>query len=225
MRLLTERGGARNAIAAYQASGNAATEGPARDAYLTALSVAGDRRGLAAALRQDLRQARSSERLRVLAGLAGQTGDAALEDLVLRALVEAGGGDASARQRVGLAAFRGGDMALAERLLGGAAGAAGEDAEVLFILGEIRLRQGDPAGARRQHEAALRRIPAAARTAGTRRLQATLLRRLGRNDEALPLYEALLAENPGDRHLRADLAALLIETRNFGRAQIVLAGR
>jgi tetratricopeptide (TPR) repeat protein len=225
MRLLTERGGARNAIAAYQASANAATDGPAWDAYLTALSVAGDRRSLSAALRQDLRQTRSAERLRMLAGLAGQTGDAALEDLVLRALVEAGGGNAPARRRVGLAAFRGGEMALAERLLGGAAGAAGDDAEVLFILGEIRLRQGDPAGARHQHEAALRRIPATGRAAETRRLKATLLRRLGRNDEALPLYEALLAENPGDRHLRADLAALLIETRNFGRAQTVLAGR
>lgn len=226
MRLLTERGGARNAIAAYRASGNGMPQGPAREAYLTALAVAGDRGGLAAAVRDELARQPSRERLETLAGLAGQTGSEALEDEVQRALVLAGGGDPAMRRRAGFAAWRQGDAALAERLLSDHARATGGDAESLFLLGEMRLRQRDPEGARRWHEAALRRIGNAdARSADARKMHATLLRRLGAGDRALPIYEALLAERPEDRHLRADLVSLLIEMRDFGRAQTVLAGR
>jgi TolA-binding protein len=226
MRLLTERGGARNAVAAYRASGSGPSQGPARDAFLTALSVSGDRAGLAAALREELARQPSRERLEMLAGLAGQTGSEALEDEVQRALVLAGGGDPAMRRRVAFAAWRQGDAALAERLLAEHARATGGDAESLFLLGEMRLRQRDPDGARRWHEAALRRIGNAEnRSSDARKMHAALLRRLGAGDRALPIYEALLAERPDDRHLRADLVSLLIEMRDFGRAQTVLAGR
>lgn len=227
MRLLTERGGARGAIAAYRSSPDAGgAAGPARDAYLTALSVAGDRAGLAAALREELARQPAPDRLQMLAGLAGQTGSEALEDQVQRALVLNGGGDPAMRRRVAFAAWRQGDAALAERLLAEHAQATGGDPETLFILGEIRLRQRDPDGARRWHEAALRRIGnGSERSADARKMQATLLRRIGAGERALPIYEALLAERPDDRHLRADLVSLLIEMRDYGRAQTVLAGR
>lgn len=225
MRLLAERGGAQRAIAVYRATGG--TEGgPAREAYLAALGIAGDRAGMAATVRAELARETSPERLQALAIMAGQSGDAALEDRALRALVLAGGGDAAARRRVGLNAYRDGELPLAERVLGDHARATGGDSETLFVLGEIRTRRNDAVGARRHYEAALRRLPAGP-AAGTqdRRMQATLLRRVGRGRDALPIYEALLAERPGDRHLRADLVSLLIEERNYGRAQTVLAGR
>lgn len=226
MRLLTERGGARNAVAAYRASGGGGTQGPAREAYLTALAVAGDRGGLAAALREELARQPSRERLETLAGLAGQTGSEALEDEVQRALILTGGGDPAMRRRAGFAAWRQGDAVLAERLLSEHARATGGDAESLFLLGEMRLRQRDADGARRWHEAALRRIGnVETRSADARKMHATLLRRLGAGERAVPIYEALLAERPDDRHLRADLVSLLIEMRDFGRAQTVLAGR
>lgn len=219
MKLLTERGGAVRAIAVYQAAGDG---GPALwEAYATALAASNDRRRLAAAVQTELDRQPSADRLRRLVVLAGQSGNATLEERVLRALVLAGGGDGTMRRRVGLIAYRENDLALAERLLADEA----RDADTLFVLGEIRQRRGDAQGARRWYDAALRRVPAGAAGVEERRLQATLLRRLGRGREAVPIYEALLARDPGDRHLRADLASLLIEERNYGRAQQVLSGR
>lgn len=217
MRLLSERNAARRAVAVYGGE-----QGPVREAYLIALGMTGDRAALARVVREELPRATTPDQLRQLAVLAGQSGNAALEDQVLRVIVQGGGGDPAMRRRVGLAAFRDGDMPFAERVLAEHARATGGDAETLFLLGEIRQRQRDETGARRYHEAALARIGTGA---DARRMHATLLRRLGRNQEALPIYTALLDERPDDRHLRADLVALLMELRDYQRARTVLAER
>lgn len=59
----------------------------------------------------------------------------------------------------------------------------------------------------------------------SRRMQAAALDALGADDEAVALYESLLAEQPADRSLVADLAALLIDMEDFDRAEALLAER
>ncbi|MDB5381426.1 MAG: exported protein of unknown function [Rhodospirillales bacterium] len=226
MRLLIERGAAGRAVAAYRAVPRGGAPGPARDVFLTALSVVGDRTGLAAAVREELRPDIPVGRLRLLAGLAGQSGDAALEEQVFRAMVMAGDRNPQMLRRVGLIAFRDGQFAQAERWLSEGVSGNGADAQAYFTLGEIRLRQRDPAGAQPHFEAALRRLDQSGDTSvQARKLRATLLRRLGRGREALPVYEALLAAAPSDSHLRADLVSLLMELRDYRNASLVLAAR
>ena len=46
---------------------------------------------------------------------------------------------------------------------------------------------------------------------------------LGDGERAVEIYEGLLAERPRDRSLVADFAALLIELRQFERAETLLS--
>ena len=226
MRLLTERGAATRAIAAYRAAPQRGGPGPAREAYLAALATVGDRAGLAAAVREELGRDNAPDRLRQLAAFAGHSGDAALEEQVFHAMVNAGDRTPVMLRRVGLIAFRDGQFAQAERWLAECASANGADAQTYFTLGEIRLRQRDAVGARLHFEDALRRVEASGdASVGARKLRATLLRRLGRGREALPIYEALLAAAPSDNHLRADFVSLLMDMRDFQRAGLVLGAR
>ena len=56
----------------------------------------------------------------------------------------------------------------------------------------------------------------------TRLLSANALARLGEDARAKTAFDALRAERPGDGQLRADLASLLIDTRDYRGAERVL---
>ncbi len=56
----------------------------------------------------------------------------------------------------------------------------------------------------------------------TRRRKATGLTAIGADEEAIAVYEGLVAERPSDRSLLADYVAMLIETERFGRAEQLL---
>lgn len=56
----------------------------------------------------------------------------------------------------------------------------------------------------------------------TRRRKATGLAAIGADEEAVAVYEELVAERPTDRSLLADYVALLIETERFARAEQLL---
>jgi tetratricopeptide (TPR) repeat protein len=49
--------------------------------------------------------------------------------------------------------------------------------------------------------------------------RANSLHRLGRNDEALAVFERLFKERPDDKEIRASIVSALIETGNFAKAQ------
>ncbi|MDF1719356.1 MAG: hypothetical protein P1U65_01645 [Minwuia sp.] len=56
----------------------------------------------------------------------------------------------------------------------------------------------------------------------SRRMQATGLNAIGAHEEAIEVYEGLVAERPTDRSLLADYVAMLIETERFDRADQLL---
>jgi len=56
----------------------------------------------------------------------------------------------------------------------------------------------------------------------TRRRKATGLSAIGADEEAIAVYEGLVAERPTDRSLLADYVAMLIETERFDRAEQLL---
>jgi len=226
MRALTERGGAARAVAVYRATEAGTASEATRDAYLAALGRLGNRSALAAALREELRRPASAARLQHLANLAGATGDAALEEEALRALVAVGGGTPRAQRQLGMAAYRSRDLATAERLLTRFTATTGGDYETHFILGEIRSKQRDSTGARKHYQQAILALDSASgRNSHARAVRAVVLNRLGYAREAMRLYETLLAERPQDRNLRADYVALLLAEGELRKAREVLAAR
>lgn len=222
MRDLTERNGAARAVAVYRASGDAAGDA-ALDAYLDALAAAGDKAGLAAALRVPLSQDRSSMQPRRLVELASYAGDPSLERQALQQAAAAGAADARTLRALGMSAYGSKDFATAERSLAAFVAATGGDYESQMLLGEMRLKQHDAAGARGRFEQAVATIEASGDTSPrARAAQARLLQQLGRDAQARQLYEALLAERPHDKNLRADYVSLLMRTGDLRQARAAL---
>ena len=97
------------------------------------------------------------------------------------------------------------------------------DYESDFYFGEILLRKKDVAGANKHFEGALQQIERSPiKTFVMRAVRAVTLDRVGKTDEAIQEYEALLKERPKDKNLRADFAGLLIRARKLKDAERVL---
>jgi predicted Zn-dependent protease len=95
-----------------------------------------------------------------------------------------------------------------------------------MILGDLALRRRDTAGGRRQYAASLSLIQSAHdQSPRAKTVTANLLHRLGRDNEAMQLYESQLAAQPHDRNLRADYVAMLMERGDVQRARLVLSSR
>jgi tetratricopeptide (TPR) repeat protein len=181
---------------------------------------------MAAGVREELPRTTSKGVLRLLAQLAARAGDSELERRALERLVAAGGGGPDADRRLGTLAYQRRDMGAAERHLSAFAAATGGDYETQMLLGDIATRRRDRAGAQQHYAEALRLLEVSgSRSFRARTVRANLLHRLGRDDEAVRLYEALLEERPEDRNLRADYVAALIKEGALRRAREVLAGR
>lgn len=227
MRLLTDRGAPARAVAVYHATARAggAPGGALLDAYLDAVEVQDDKAALAAAAREELPGATSTEQLRRLAHFSARAGDAALERRALERLAAAGGGP-EAQRRLGALAYLRRDMDAAERHLSDFVAATGGDHEAWTLLGDIAAKRRDAAGARQHYAEALRSLQASGdKSFQTRMARANLLHRLGRDAEAREAYEELVAERPEHRSLRADYVAMLMKQGALVQAREVLAGR
>ncbi|MDO9711748.1 tetratricopeptide repeat protein [Paracraurococcus lichenis] len=226
MRILTDRGAPARAIALYRAEARDSVPEPLLDAYLGALEAQDDRAALAAAVRAALPQARAAGPLRHLARLAARTGNTALEQQVLERLVATGESGPDVQYRLGALAYLRRDRETAERLLSGFVAATGGNAESWTLLGDLAAGRRETAVARQRYGEALRRIDAAGdRSRQARAARAHLLHCLGQETEAVRLYEALLAERPGDDTVRADYAAMLLGQGALQRAREILGSR
>ena len=223
MQDLTDRRAPARAVAAYRAAERTAPSEALSDAYAAALEGVGDWQALAIVVRQLLPQAESKARMERYAYYAERAGATDLQRQALERLAASGGGP-DAERRLGALAFRQRNMSEAERHLSVFVAATGGDCESYMLLGNIASRKRDPDGARRDYAEGLRLMQASNdRSFHARGVEAFLLHRLGRDDEAARLYQALLAERPGDENLRADFAAMLIEQGASRRAREVIA--
>jgi hypothetical protein len=223
MKVLIADGAPARAVAAYRATAHGATSEPLADAYATALEALGDRAALAAAIQEQLPLAASVSRLHRLAQLAEGAGNAELERKVLEKMVLAGGDSPDAQRRLGVLAIQRRDTAAGERHLAAFVAATGGDYETLMLLGNAASKKRDADGARAYYAKALQMLQASTKSSfRSRVVEANLLHRLGRDDEASRLYQELLAQRQDDTNLRADFVAMLMEQGAMRHAREVL---
>jgi predicted Zn-dependent protease len=224
MNILISCGAPARAIAAYRTTVHGHASDALSDSYTTALYSIGDRTALAAAIREQFPLASSVSRLKRLAQFAEGLGNADLEKRILEKLILVPGGDGpEVQRRLGTLAFQRRNMVEAQQHLSAYVVATGGDYESLMLLGNIALRKRDADGARAYYANGLRMVQASTdRSFRTRVVEANLLHRLDRDEEADSLYVKLLAERPDDTNLRADFTAMLMVQNDLRRARAVL---
>ncbi|MCK6461112.1 MAG: tetratricopeptide repeat protein, partial [Planctomycetes bacterium] len=95
-----------------------------------------------------------------------------------------------------------------------------ERADVRFYLGEAYWAGNEEAKARELHRTALAELQAApARSLQQDVMVAKMLARLGRDDEARPVFERVIAQAPGDIHVLLDYADSMIAARDAKKAR------
>ena len=224
--ILVNHGAPARAAAVYRAAPRDAEPDAVHEAHITALSVLDNRPALAAALRDGLARATTPERAERLVQLSARAGDPELERRALERQVALGGGGAAAQRRLGVLAFNRKDMEAAARHLTAFVRAGGGDYEAQMLLGDLATRQRSVNEAGAHYAEALRLLQASGdRSFRARTVAANLLHRVGRSREAERLYEELVAERPGDSHLRADYVAMLMAQGALPRAREVLGNR
>ncbi|PWC43139.1 tetratricopeptide repeat protein [Azospirillum sp. TSO22-1] len=217
---LAELGGAKRVAAALAARGN---EGALRGPYIEALANAGKPAELGAAVRAAVPGERDPEKLRRWARLAEREKQTAAAGEAWRAVLALRPDDAEALRQVGMTAYGEARFADAERTLGRLLARSEGDYEANYFLGEALVAQKRPKEAEPFLRRALAQVQAMPnRSDAVRQTEANLLHRLGRIDESVALFGALLRARPNDRQLRADYAAMLIENRRLEEARHVL---
>lgn len=217
---LAALGGARRvATALAPRGGEAALSG----SYIEALANTGKPAELAAAVRAALPGERDPERLRRWARLAEREKQTAVAGEAWRALLALRPDDPEGLRLIGMEAFAQARFADAERTLGRLLKAGNADYEVNYFMGEALVAQKRPRDAEPYQRRALAQIEAMPKRGdAVRQTEANLLHRLGRVDESAALFEQMLTARPGDRQLRADYAAMLLENRRLKEARHVL---
>jgi tetratricopeptide (TPR) repeat protein len=226
MRILSERGASARVIAVYQAKSELNPSEAVLDAYLTAAEVQGNRATMTAALRIAMGRVTTRPQLQRLARLAERVGDVERERQVLERLMADGDTRPEVQRRLGTLAYLRRDMNAAQRMLATYVVATGGDAETLTLMGDIALRQRNSEAARRHYAEALERLDSSgSQVFRSRVMRANLLEKLGRDTEAMRLYDDLVAERPADHNLRADYVALLMKQGALRQARAVLDNR
>ncbi len=223
MRALVDVGAAERALALAGPDGGPA-EGPVFEAYLEALAVLRLRARLAEGLALLIPIEDAPRKLRWLGQLAADNQLPAQALAAYEKLLIALPRNAEVLREAGLAALAEGALERAREHLTRYFELAAGDAEINFVYGDLLAELGWRDLAAFHYARALDSIDGEARPDyALRVLRASALARLGEVDRAIEAFEDLRAERPGDPNLRADFAALLIESQRYGRAGHVLS--
>jgi tetratricopeptide (TPR) repeat protein len=130
--------------------------------------------------------------------------------------------DLEATRWAGTLAFYAGRTETARAWLGTYVERGGDDPEPLYQLGELAWQRDERARAVELFRRALARLVMVPSPDGRGVLRANLLARLGDRTEAIAAFDALLADEPGLAHVRADFASALLEWGDYDRARVVL---
>lgn len=163
--------------------------------------------------------------LRRIARAAERGRHRAAADRAWAALLQRDGNDADALRQRGMIAYDEGRSTLAERFLGRylARAAEGGDFEANYFYAETLVQRGRQGEAPVYWRRALQRIVATPDKSFYMRLvEANILSRMGRVEEAVAAFETLRRERPADAGLTADYGAMLLQHRRIRRAGEVL---
>jgi hypothetical protein len=225
--ILANDGASARVVSIAEDSGPVASmDGAVFAAYIQALSALKRNDKLAQALGQRLSKETSPIVLRKLARAAADGGLALPALEAYKRILSQSPDDRDALRGAGVAAAAAQRYEDSRRYLTRyfALGPA-DDYEAAFILGESLSSIGQQAAAATSYTRALKAIDAAGKpTFQMRLVRANILQRLGRTQEALKAFEALRAERPNDRDLRADMVTALMQNKSYDYAERVLKG-
>jgi len=192
--------------------------------YIQALAALKRNDKLAQALDQRLSKETSPIVLRKLARAASEAGLAAPALDAYKRILSQAPDDRDALRGAGIAAasaqrYQDARLYLTRYFAQGPA----DDYEAAFVLGEALSSLDQQGAAANSYARALKIIDAANKPSFQMRLvRANILQRLGRSQEALKAFEALRAERPNDKDLRADMVTALMQNKSYDYAQRVL---
>ncbi|MBT5413296.1 MAG: hypothetical protein HOH66_11325 [Rhodospirillaceae bacterium] len=198
-------------------------DGPVFGSYLNALAALRLRTPLAEGLNLRILVEDRVDALRHLGQIAGFNQLPAQSRAAYEKLLVQRPDDREALREAGLAASAEGDYRIAARHLDRYLELGEGDAELHFLYAEIlgALRWMDMAAYHyRIAVEQVARLPAPGY--GPRLIEANALARLGEGARAEVAFNTLRGERPDDAQLRADLASLLIDTRDYDGAERVL---
>ena len=196
--------------------------GQVLDVYLEALIVTAGRDALAEAIRRELPFVNESEGLRRLGRRVIEAGHAPSGRDVYAKLLQLNPDDAEALRQFGLTDFLAGDYVSAASHLSRYVTLTGGDPETNFYWGELLRRKNLTEEARSQYQRAIAQIDSQTPELQIQVIRGLLLHRLDRIGESMAQFEGLLKERPGDKHLRADYAGVLLEAGLYEDAERIL---
>jgi predicted Zn-dependent protease len=194
------------------------------DQYIAALVNMHDKNQLEQLLAQEITRETDPARLRKLAGATREEDIASLAETAWTKLYKLNPGDMEAAKELGLMMFSRKRYTEAqgylEQYLKGKSVDSIRDYRISYAYAEILRRRQKEDDAQVYYARALADIKG--NDLGASLDHAHLLYRNDRIDEAMALYQQLLEKNPKNKTVRADYAEMLIESRKFDEASLVL---
>ena len=219
MQHLLNAGAAKRAVAAGRGQ-------PVTDAYLQAVVAARDGVELSVAIDKRLQTAATASEFRRLGRLALELSRTSTARSAFTKLLTVAPEDAEAHRRLGALDYAESNYTAAREHLDRALRVADADAESQFLLAEILENAGQGAKARPHYVRVLAEIDRAAPIPATLSItRALTLQRLGRIDASIAAFEILIREQPDNKNLRADYAAVLLQSGRNDDGRRILALR
>lgn len=194
------------------------------DQYAEALGTMKATKRLGALLAREMEEESDTRRLEKLAALAERHGLEKAAEQGWKAVHEREPENLEAIRQLGLHAFSARRYTEAEQLLEQYLKERKGDYRTHYAYAELMQRQRRNGEAERFYQHAHAEVAGLQqKDVSTLAAEAHLLYRTGRIEESLEKYRALLARYPENKELRADFAEVLIQTRQYEEASLVLA--
>jgi tetratricopeptide (TPR) repeat protein len=196
--------------------------------YAAALTGVKDKKQLRALLERELKQTTDRVKLQALATVAFQEGLFDLAQPAYQRILKDEPKNLEALKRLGqMSMWRAeSDAASARRYFDAFVANGGDDYQIDFMLGEVIIQFPDWQRATPHYQRALAKLNKIEKpTLEDRRLRAKAFYRLGRFDDSVAAYEALLRQYPRDRPLRDEFDDVLVDMGRYDRARAVRGRR
>ena len=196
--------------------------------YAAALTGVRDKKQLRALLERELKQAGDRAKLQALATVAFQESLFDLARPAYQRILKDEPKNLDALKRLGqMAMWRDEpDAGTARRHLEAFLANGGDDYQIDYLLGEIVIQFPDWQRATPHYQRAFAKAGKIEKpTLDDRKMRAKILYRLGRFDDSVAAYEALVRQHPRERALRDEFYDVLNEMGRYDRARELRGGR
>jgi tetratricopeptide (TPR) repeat protein len=195
--------------------------------YAAALTGVKDKKQLRALLEREIRETKERAKLETLAKVAFEEGLFDLARPAYQRILKDDAKNVDALKRLGqMAMWRNEpDAATARRYFEAFVANGGDDYQIDFMLGEVIIQFPDWQRATPHYQRALAKLGKLEKPSlDDGRLRAKCLYRLGRFDDSIAAYDALMRQYPRDRALRDEFYDVLVDMGRYDRARALRGG-